>query len=210
MFTCRYGRKDVVKLLLDQFNTVKGLTWIPEITMEGLHLCFLAKMDTKMLSKLLLDHSSSKNIDLNARDIQLRNCSTVDSWFSHLGKLYPNGLALGFDWPIVRVSRFFGWHLPSSSFYYYAESLSNSSLSWKRPNEMHELGSLGRWPCDVWSEGRHIFPPFCIMASNEKIDHEESADWTSSSIKAYFLRESLTFTLTTRSHEELLLHLHSG
>ena len=141
---------------------------------------------------------------------KVRNCSTVDSWFSHLGKLYPNGLALGFDWPIVRVSRFFGWHLPSSSFYYYAESLSNSSLSWKRPNEMHELGSLGRWPCDVWSEGRHIFPPFCIMASNKKIDHEESADWTSSSIKAYFLRESLTFTLTTRSHEELLLHLHSG
>ena len=44
------------------------------------------------------------------------------------------------------------------------------------------------------------------MASNKKIDHEESPDWTSSSIKAYFLRESLTFTLTTRSHEQLLLH----
>ena len=37
--------------------------------MEELHLCFLARMDTKMLSKLLLDHSSSKNIDLNAKDL---------------------------------------------------------------------------------------------------------------------------------------------
>ena len=37
--------------------------------MEELHLCFFAKMDTKMLSKSLLDHSTSKNIDLNAKDL---------------------------------------------------------------------------------------------------------------------------------------------
>ena len=67
MKTCYYGRKDVVKLLLDhhperiQVNA-RDKNW------EQTAVMWACENGNKDIVKLLLDHSDSENIDFNARD----------------------------------------------------------------------------------------------------------------------------------------------
>ena len=48
MIACDYGYKHVVKLLLE--CQTQDLIWMQKIEWDGLHLCSLAKVATKMLS----------------------------------------------------------------------------------------------------------------------------------------------------------------